>query len=231
MVGVTNNPLINALVKDTSQNVDNGLGLDTNLTEIISAFSPYGQGKTEVQANATLENLRKNAVGAIKSGDYSEITATNPVMGNLLKTLGESSLSKDDQIKLLNLVVEVAKDLSDPSSPEAINRTNDKGITSGILNPMMNEGQALKLAAGIAAGIIAESAKNAQEEQARMRQLESQIGAIPSSVKATVIAEFDIKNMTSDQLIALVNREMVAQNKNKFGDSTPVTPHENTVTA
>lgn len=96
-------------------------------------------------------------------------------------------------------------------------------------NTLSTEG-ALKLAADIATAIVAESAENERKEQQRMQEIQSKYGSIPGSVKAAVMAEYDVAHMTTDQIMAAVRREMEAQNKNRFGDSKPAATHQDTAT-
>jgi hypothetical protein len=179
-----------------------------------------------------LEPLRRNAEEAIRTGDYAEITATNPTLGTFLRTLQSSGLSKDNQINVLDSMLDLAEKWSDPFSPSSLARTNDRNIVQGLNPNNMTTQDAIKLAAGIGAAIVAQAAENARLEQEKMRQIQARIGEIPANIKETVLAKYDLRTMNPDQIIAAVNREMEAnRNKKQFGNTATATSDQDAATA
>ena len=171
-----------------------------------------------------LDNLEQAATRALDTGDYQEIMDSNPQLGKLLEALRNSDLSLTNQKAVLAMVFEDAKQMSeDPFSPSSIMKLPDQNILSGLTPHNMTETNLLKAAALIAAAIVTESAQNAKEEQQRMQEIQSRIGEISGSVKATVLAKYDVAHMTNGEIIAAIEREMQAQNRDNYGKKKDIT--------
>jgi hypothetical protein len=187
----------------------------------VSLFPPL---TPNYHSSQKLDNLEKAATRALDTGDYQEIMDSNPQLGKLLEALRNSDLSLTNQKAVLAMVFDDARQMSeDPFSPSSIMKLPDQNILSGLNPNNIPETDALKDAALIAAAIVAESAQNAKEEQQRMQDIQSRIGEIPGSVKATVVAKYNVAHMTNGEIIAAIEREMQAQNRDNYGKKKDIT--------